>query len=132
MITRNGKLTAWTDSLENLLLAAHDAAFGQHKNEVNELVSERYGVTVTVEAGSASTESKELTDIALAQGYWIKAGGFGSWEIMLNWTQDPNKPPDSHAIHAVMSELGSRTSEAKAAAARQNGKKGGRPRKPTE
>jgi hypothetical protein len=37
---------------------------------------------------------------------------------------------DKKLIAKVMAELGSRTSKAKAAAARENGKKGGRPRKP--
>jgi len=36
---------------------------------------------------------------------------------------------DKKLIAKVMSELGKRTSKAKAAAARENGKKGGRPRK---
>ena len=36
---------------------------------------------------------------------------------------------DNKLIAKVMSELGKRTSKAKAAAARENGKKGGRPRK---
>jgi hypothetical protein len=36
---------------------------------------------------------------------------------------------DKKLISKVMAELGSRTSKAKAAAARENGKKGGRPRK---
>jgi len=36
---------------------------------------------------------------------------------------------DKKLIARVMAELGSRTSKAKAAAARENGKKGGRPRK---
>jgi hypothetical protein len=36
---------------------------------------------------------------------------------------------DKKLIAKVMAELGSRTSKAKAAAARENGKKGGRPRK---
>lgn len=99
MIIRNGKLTSWTDSLENLLLAANDAAFGRRKNEITELVSETHGATVTVEAGSATTESRALADIALAQGYWIKSDGFGGWEIMLNWSHDPNNPPSNSAIH---------------------------------
>lgn len=141
MIIRNGKLTTWTDSLENLLLAANDAAFGRMRNEVVELTSERHSVTVTVEAGSANTESKELADIALAQGYWIKSDGFDGWEIMLNWSHDPSNPPDNHAIHtrpapmagitaATMGQRGgASTSDAKVAAARENGKRGGRPRK---
>jgi hypothetical protein len=36
---------------------------------------------------------------------------------------------DKKLIAKVMAELGKRTSKAKAAAARENGKKGGRPRK---
>jgi hypothetical protein len=36
---------------------------------------------------------------------------------------------DKKLIAKVMAELGSRTSKAKAKAARENGKKGGRPRK---
>lgn len=69
MIIRNGRLTSWTDELESMLLAAHDAAFGRDRNETVELISERYGITVTVSGGIAETDSKEFADIALADGY---------------------------------------------------------------
>lgn len=98
MIIRNDKMTSWTDTLESLLHAAHDAAFGDDEN--TELVSETHNVTVNVIDGTAHTESRALVDVALAEGYWVQPSGFGGWEILLDWSQDANKPPNKHAEHA--------------------------------
>lgn len=105
MITNNGRLTTWTDTLENLLQAAHDAAFGKQKNETVELISDAHDISVTVENGSAYTQFEEFANIALKQGYWAKFDGDGGWEIMLNWSKDPANPPGNRAIHAPTEEV---------------------------
>lgn len=52
-------------------------------------------------------------------------------QLLLDKTQRMGYIPivDKRLISKLMAELGKRTSKAKAAAARKNGKKGGRPRK---
>lgn len=99
MILRNGKLTTWTDEIPNLILAAHDAAFGRMQNDVVELVSERHNISLTVSDGIAETQDRPVMEAALAQGYWIREV-FDGWEILLNWSKDPANRPDNHAIHA--------------------------------
>lgn len=100
MITRNGKLTTWTDSPANLLLAAHDAVFGRHKDDFSEFISERHDISVTVDYGKVTTKSEELANLALKQGYWVNFDGFGGWEILFDWPKDAGNPPSNHALHA--------------------------------
>jgi hypothetical protein len=98
MITRNGKLTTWEDTLENLLEAAREAAFSS-RNEAAELVSDRHDARIVAENGTARTEDKRLIDLALQSGWWIEQHPTGGWEILFNWPKDPAQVPSNNALH---------------------------------
>ena len=102
MIHVNGKLTTWTDNLNNLLIAAHDAVFSNKYKSDEEitLYSEDHDTLVTIVAGTATTESEEFKNIALEQEYWVEKNEWEEWEIFLNWSKEEGNPPSKRAIHA--------------------------------
>ena len=103
MIIRNGKLTGWDDALENLLKAAHEAAFNKDQSTPVELKSEDHQAAITARNGTAITTDRRLFNLALQDGWWIIDADpleFNvAWEILFNWPKDPAKPPSNEAMH---------------------------------
>lgn len=96
MIIKNGKLTTWEDTLDNLLEAAREAAFSSGPAE---LVSERHDASVVAENGTVTTGDARLFNLALQAGWWIEVHPAGGWEILFNWPKDPAKLPSNRALH---------------------------------
>lgn len=95
MIYKNGKMTAWEDTPENLVLAAHEAAF-----------SERHISVVAGNSGKIEnilcdwvTEDETVKEAALNLGYWVEPAVGGGWSILFTWSKNPGKRPNNHAIH---------------------------------
>lgn len=100
MIIRDGKFTTWNDTLENLLQAAREAAFGQLPEGGSEFYSQDHDAAITVPfLGQAYTEDARLFQMALQDGWWIEEEMEEGWTIFFNWPKDPAKSPNEYAIH---------------------------------